>query len=119
MQRSKVRLAALVFSATFAFGALGASFDVRVVARARDAAETMRASIPDVHAKALAQKAAAEDIELAQRALTKEKEYMGPINGELDRVTINAIQAFQRRHEMRDTGILNRRTMARLREALG
>lgn len=85
--------------------------------RARDAAEKMKAAIPDVHARALEQKASADDIELAQRALTAEKDYMGAINGKLDRVTVNAIQAFQRRHGLDDDGILSGKTLALLRQA--
>jgi peptidoglycan hydrolase-like protein with peptidoglycan-binding domain len=86
--------------------------------RAREAAEQMKESIPDVHAHALEQAATPEDIELAQRALTAEKEYMGPIDGKLDRVTVNAIQAFQRRHDLADNGILAGRTLELLRAAV-
>lgn len=75
----------------------------------------MRESIPDVHARAAAQNASASDIRLAQRALTAVHEYQGEIHGELDRVTINAIQAFQRSHGLADDGMLDRQTLERLR----
>jgi len=86
--------------------------------RAREAADKVMESIPDVHARAAEQDAAPEDVRLAQRALTAVHEYQGEIHGELDRVTINAIQAFQRTHGLRDDGILAGRTMALLRAAL-
>ena len=78
-------------------------------------AERMQESIPDVHAQALAQDATKEEVELAQRALTADKEYMGAVDGKLDRVTVNAIQAFQRRHGLADDGLLNDATLERLR----
>lgn len=87
--------------------------------RAREAAEQMKESIPDVHAHALEQQATAAEIELAQRALAKEKEYMGPVDGKLDRVLINAVQAFQRRHGLEDNGILAGRTLELLRAVGG
>lgn len=87
--------------------------------RAREAAEQMKESIPDVHAHALGQNATAAEIELAQRALTQEKEYMGPVDGKLDRVLINAVQAFQRRHGLEDDGILAGRTLELLRAVGG
>lgn len=83
--------------------------------RARAAAEHMKESIPDVHAHALEQAATTAEIELAQRALAQEKEYMGPVDGKLDRVLINAVQAFQRRHGLEDDGILAGRTLELLR----
>jgi peptidoglycan hydrolase-like protein with peptidoglycan-binding domain len=43
---------------------------------------------------------------------------MGPIDGKLDRVTVNAIQAFQRRHDLADNGILAGRTLELLRAAV-
>jgi len=89
--------------------------DAETERRAREAAEQVRSSIPDVQARALEQKVTAEDVRLAQAALTAAKEYQGEINGELDRVTINAIQAFQRAHGRRDDGILDPETLNLLR----
>lgn len=86
--------------------------------RVREAAEKVRDSIPDVHARAAAQKVAESDVRLAQQALTQVHEYQGEIHGELDRVTINAIQAFQRTHGLPDDGMLDGRTLALLRAAL-
>lgn len=91
--------------------------DEGIERRAREAADMMRESIPDVHARAAAQDADPETIKLAQRALTAAHEYQGEIHGELDRVTINAIQAFQRTHGLDDDGILDRKTLALLRAA--
>lgn len=111
-----IRCAALITSVgiVLAIGAGGCD-DAERERRAREAAEQMKESIPDVHARALEQAATPEEIELAQRALTVEKEYMGPIDGKLDRVTVNAIQAFQRRHDLADNGILAGRTFELLR----
>ncbi|HUI25073.1 MAG TPA: hypothetical protein VL403_03225, partial [Candidatus Kryptonia bacterium] len=64
-----------------------------VEARARDAADKIKASIPDVEAQALAQHTRSADVRAAQEALTKLNEYQGEVNGTLDSVTVNAIQA--------------------------
>lgn len=84
--------------------------------RARDAAEKIQGSIPNQMAIALAQEATPEEIKQAQQALTAVKEYMGEINGKLDPVTINAIQAFQRTHGLDDDGILDAETKRLLAE---
>lgn len=97
-----------------ATGSLGCS-DEEAERRAKQAAEKIKESMPDVVAKALAQEVAADDVKMAQSALTAAKEYQGEINGKLDSVTVNAIQAFQRTHGLRDDGILNDKTKARLR----
>ena len=85
--------------------------------RAREAAEKMKESLPDVDGKALAQKLAPEEVRHAQQALTTLKEYQGEINGQLDSITVNALQAFQRSQGLRDDGILNDVTKRRLQEA--
>jgi murein L,D-transpeptidase YcbB/YkuD len=86
--------------------------------RARQAAEKMKESIPDVDGRALAQEVDPEVVREAQKALIVVKEYQGEANGELDSVTVNAIQAFQRSRGIRDDGILDDRTLRLLREAL-
>lgn len=116
MVRHRNQLAAVAVLATFV--ASSGCDEAERERRARDAAESMKRSIPDVHARALEQQATTAEIELAQRALTAEKEYMGPINGKLDRVTVNAIQAFQRRHELADDGILEGKTLDLLRASV-
>jgi peptidoglycan hydrolase-like protein with peptidoglycan-binding domain len=86
--------------------------------RAREAAKKIKASIPDVEAKALAQKVSADVLKQAQTALTKADDYQGDINGKLDSVTVNAIEAFQRAHDLTDNGILDARTRRALQAVL-
>jgi peptidoglycan hydrolase-like protein with peptidoglycan-binding domain len=45
-------------------------------------------------------------------------EYLGEVNGKLDSVTVNAIQAFQRSRGLRDDGLLDERTKRELRAVL-
>lgn len=104
--------ALLLFTSAAAF----ACNEQSVERRARDAQDKILSSIPNRMAVALAQKATPEEIEQAQEALTVLKEYMGEINGKLDPVTINAIQAFQREHGLEDDGILDAETKALLAE---
>lgn len=83
--------------------------------RARDAAEKLQGSMQSPAALALRQEVSPEQVKEAQEALTLAKEYMGDVNGVLDSVTVNAIQAFQRTHGLADDGILNERTTTLLR----
>jgi peptidoglycan hydrolase-like protein with peptidoglycan-binding domain len=71
----------------------------------------------DVEAVALQQQAAPEVIAEVQRNLTAINEYQGEINGTLDSVTVNAIQAFQRSAGLKDNGIISKATRARLAAA--
>ncbi len=98
-------------------GATGCS-DADLERRAKDAAQRMKDSIPDVHAHALAQNAPEDKVRQAQQALTQLSEYQGEVNGKLDRVTINSIQAFQRTHSIEDHGLLDDATMQLLQTAL-
>lgn len=82
--------------------------------RARAAAAKMKASLPDIDGAAQAQHASPEAVRAAQQALTALHEYQGAITGQLDQVTINAIQAFQRAQGLRDDGVLDSRTLDRL-----
>jgi peptidoglycan hydrolase-like protein with peptidoglycan-binding domain len=84
--------------------------------RARAAAEKIQSSIPNQLAVALKQKASPENVKEAQEALTLAKEYMGEVDGDLDVVTVNAIQAFQRRNGLQDDGILDDETTRLLRQ---
>jgi len=85
--------------------------------RARQAAEKMKESLPDVDGKALAQKLPADEVRAMQQALTALKEYQGEITGELDSVTVNALQAFQRAQGLRDDGLWSSDVKRRLQEA--
>jgi len=85
-------------------------------ARARKAEQKIRESIPDVVGRALEQKVTPDQVKRAQQALTVVHEYMGEVNGVLDPVTVNAIQAFQRAQGLEADGILNPRTERRLQE---
>lgn len=85
--------------------------------RAREAAEKIKESIPDVEAHALAQKTTPEQVKQAQQALQKVHEYLGEANGKLDAVTVNSIEAFQRAHGLKADGILTKKTQRALQEA--
>jgi peptidoglycan hydrolase-like protein with peptidoglycan-binding domain len=86
--------------------------------RAREAAEKIKESIPDVEAKALAQKTTPDEVQRAQQALTAVNEYQGEPDGKLDSVTVNAIEAFQRAHGLRADGMLNEKTERLLQDAV-
>ena len=85
--------------------------------RAREAAEKIKASIPDVEAAALEQKLPPGDVKMAQEVLTKLDEYQGEITGSLDLVTVNAIEAFQRGRGFKANGLLTPETKQALRDA--
>ncbi len=86
--------------------------------RGREALEKIKESIPDVEAKALAQKVTPEQVQRAQEQLLTLKEYLGEPNGKLDSVTVNSIEAFQRSRGIEADGILNEKTERLLREAV-
>ena len=86
-------------------------------ARGRAALEKMKEAIPDVVSKALEQKVTPEQVTRAQQALQKEHEYLGEADGKLDAVTVNAVMAFQRTHDINDDGILNEKTQRALAQA--
>lgn len=85
--------------------------------RERQAAKEISESIKDVEAIALEQKAPPEVIKEAQQHLTALKEYQGEVNGKLDSVTVNAIQAFQRSAGLKDDGIITNATREKLAAA--
>lgn len=64
--------------------------------RAREAAADIEASITDYDGPALNQKVDASVVEEVQRNLTAINEYMGEVDGKIDPVLVNSIQAFQR-----------------------
>ncbi|HVN83730.1 MAG TPA: peptidoglycan-binding domain-containing protein [Candidatus Binatia bacterium] len=88
-----------------------------VEARARDAADKNRASIPDVEGRALAQPVTKSDVKAVQAQLTKLNEYQGEIDGNLDLVTVSAIQAFQRSQGLQPDGLLTSEVKQRLHDA--
>lgn len=85
--------------------------------RGREALKKIQEALPDIEAQALEQQVDAGVVEDAQRQLTALKEYQGEVDGKLDSVTVNAIQAFQRTHGIHDDGMLNARTRETLRAA--
>lgn len=85
----------------------------------REIADKIQKSLVDVEAIALEQKASPDVISEVQRNLTAIHEYQGEINGKLDSVTINAIQAFQRTAGLEDDGIITDATRTKLAEAAG
>jgi peptidoglycan hydrolase-like protein with peptidoglycan-binding domain len=87
--------------------------------RARETAEKIQRSMVDVEAVALEQKTDPAVVTDVQRQLTAINEYQGEINGKLDSVTINAIQAFQRSAGLKDDGILTEATRQKLAAAAG
>jgi peptidoglycan hydrolase-like protein with peptidoglycan-binding domain len=52
-----------------------------------------------------------------QEQLTVLKEYMGPITGKLDQVTVNALGAFQRSQDITPDGRFDEETLEALDEA--
>ena len=82
--------------------------------RGREALEKIKESIPDVEAKALTQNVTPEEVKATQQALLAAKEYLGEVDGKLDSVTVNAIEAFQRAHGIADDGMLNEETTSAL-----
>lgn len=87
--------------------------------RARETAEKIQKSMVDVEAVALEQKAEPAVVSEVQRNLTAINEYQGEINGKLDSVTINAIQAFQRTAGLKDDGMITEATRQKLAAAAG
>ena len=85
--------------------------------RAEQASEQIRKSQPDVEATALAQEIDEEVVKEAQKHLTTLQEYQGEINGNLDSVTVNAIEAFQRSADLDGNGILDQKTREKLAAA--
>ena len=72
--------------------------------KAREIAERARRSIQPIDAGALEQEVAPAVVKRVQTELTTLGEYMGPINGRLDSVTVNAFEAFQRKQGLEADG---------------
>jgi hypothetical protein len=92
--RTRRSLAALAAACLLCLTAACSSPDAET--RAREAAEAIQASIKDYDTAALNQKVDKPVVVEVQTQLTQLHEYMGEINGEIDAVLVNSIQAFQR-----------------------
>jgi len=89
-----VRGATLAVAAALAIGCAGAPTGEE---RAREAAADIEASIQDYDTPALNQQVEASAVVEVQENLTTLDEYMDEIDGEIDPVLVNSIQAFQRK----------------------
>ena len=85
--------------------------------REREAADLMTRSMKDVDAIAMAQEVDSAVVKEVQEHLKTVHEYQGEINGKLDMVTINALQAFERAQDMMDDGIIDPKVRERLAAA--
>jgi peptidoglycan hydrolase-like protein with peptidoglycan-binding domain len=101
---AKLGVAALVFGAACMLaGCTGTSREERE----RQAAEEIDKSMPKVEATALAQTVSDDVVKEVQQNLAAIHEYQGEINGVLDSVTLNALEAFQRSIDEPDNGIID------------
>jgi peptidoglycan hydrolase-like protein with peptidoglycan-binding domain len=85
--------------------------------KARAAAERARDAIQPLDHGAMEQTIAPEQVKAVQASLTVLKEYMGPINGKLDQVTLNALESFQRKNDITADGRFNEETLTLLQQA--
>lgn len=98
--------------------ALGAGCSERSVEeRAREQAEKIEREMGDPDAVALEQPADPAVVREVQAQLTAIKEYQGEVNGTIDSVTVNALQAFQRTAGLRADGLLTEATRRELAAA--
>ena|SRR6185369_12442651 len=111
--RSRTVLAVALMVAAAAAGCNRQS----VEERAKETLEKIQKGMVDVEAVALEQKTDAATVTEVQRNLTAITEYQGEINGKLDSVTVNAIQAFQRDAGLKDNGIIDGTTREKLAAA--
>lgn len=100
-----------------AAAAMAACTSESATTRAREAAEQSQVEVVDPQATALAQEASEGVVKEAQEHLRTLHEYLGEVNGTLDSVTVNAVEAFQRTHGLSPDGLLTGATMRALREA--
>lgn len=85
--------------------------------RMKDIEARMKASMPKIQQIALEQKADPAVVKRAQQELGVLKEYLDEPTGKIDSITVNAIEAFQRRVGLRDDGLLDEETIERLDDA--
>ncbi len=86
-------------------------------ARQREIERRIKDSLPKTEEIALAQTVDAETVRTVQGELRTLHEYMDEPSGKLDAVTVNAVEAFQRRAGLRDDGLLDPRTRDALTRA--
>lgn len=84
--------------------------------KARAAAERARDAIQPLDHGAMEQKVTPEQVKAVQTSLTTLKEYMGPVNGKLDQVTLNALESFQRKNDITPDGRFNDETLTLLQQ---
>jgi len=85
--------------------------------RARAAEESAKESLVAIDHGALEQKVDPEVVKKVQEQLIALNEYMGPANGKLDQVTVNAFEAFQRSNDLHPDGMFTQKTLRLLDEA--
>ena len=106
-----------------ALGALGCSSgdetktSEAMAARMKEIEKRIKESMPKTQEMALDQKVAPDVVKKCQENLKKLSEYQDEPSGQIDMVTVNAIQAFQRRAGLADDGLLDERTIKKLEEA--
>jgi peptidoglycan hydrolase-like protein with peptidoglycan-binding domain len=86
--------------------------------KAKAAEEIAKRSMLAIDHAALEQKLDPKVVEKLQQQLAALAEYMGPVNGKLDQVTVNAYEAFQRANEMTPDGIVTEQGLRELDEAV-
>ncbi|MEW6272416.1 MAG: peptidoglycan-binding domain-containing protein [Thermodesulfobacteriota bacterium] len=85
--------------------------------RAKAAEAKAKESLIAIDDGALEQQVDPAVVKKVQEQLTVLNEYMGPVNGKLDQVTINAFEAFQRSNELTPDGMFAPKTLRLLDEA--
>jgi peptidoglycan hydrolase-like protein with peptidoglycan-binding domain len=85
--------------------------------RMKEIEKRIKESMPKTQEMALDQKVAPDVVKKCQENLKKLSEYLDEPSGQIDMVTVNAIQAFQRRAGLTDDGLLDERTIKKLEEA--
>ena len=86
--------------------------------RMREIEKRVKDSMPKTQQIAMAQKPDAAVVRKVQDQLKILNEYLEPSpSGKIDMVTVNAIEAFQRRVGLKDDGLLNEQTLSKLEEA--
>jgi peptidoglycan hydrolase-like protein with peptidoglycan-binding domain len=110
-----VRLVAALALVAASFSVSACSGDL-AKEKARAAAERARDAIQPLDHGAMEQKVDSGQVKAVQASLTVLKEYMGPINGKLDQVTLNALESFQRKNDITPDGRFNDETLTLLQQ---
>jgi peptidoglycan hydrolase-like protein with peptidoglycan-binding domain len=85
--------------------------------RMRAIERRIRESLPKTRERALTQIVEPALVRETEEALRALDEFQDPPDGVIDDVTVNAIQAFERRAGLEEDGLLDDRTVRELREA--